>query len=323
MNYRLFLSVTLAFFCANHYTLGQSGWTQPDASQFAQQMTVTAVITYGGEEQPNVNDELAVFFNGELRGLGVPTDASTFGLQYDVYYSITVYGQREELDMSFRVYRSSDGRTFNSTTPLRYIPGGSAGDFSSPVEADVPTAALPVELVSFTGRRSGKVTRLDWTTTSEVDNEGFYIERSPTGEHFTTIGFIAGGDHLTGEDYSFTDISALGAEQYYRLRQRDFDGAETYSKVVRVSTSSASPQVYPNPASLGSQAFITLQGNLQEATMLIILDTQGREISRREVSAALGQRSWPLPTNLPAGRYWCHFPLRAGVAAIPFVVSGR
>ncbi|SFE85337.1 Por secretion system C-terminal sorting domain-containing protein [Thermoflexibacter ruber] len=95
---------------------------------------------------------------------------------------------------------------------------------------------LPIELSSFTGRLvEGQLARLEWTTAREQDNKGFFIERSIDGRNFTEIDFIQSkGNTVNGHRYSYLDRLPYRGTFYYRLRQVDLDGKETYSKIIPI-----------------------------------------------------------------------------------------
>ena len=69
---------------------------------------------------------------------------------------------------------------------------------------------------------------LSWKTASEINNSHFEIERSNNGKDFIKIGEIAGqGTSNSTKRYQFTDKNPGSAQQYYRLKQVDFDGKFT------------------------------------------------------------------------------------------------
>jgi hypothetical protein len=101
-------------------------------------------------------------------------------------------------------------------------------------------AALPVQLASFTGTVTGlNKVKLRWTTISEVNNYGFYVERRTGNEaRFTELAgsFVPGhGTTNAPHQYSYTDDNADPGEDYYRLRQTDLDGTIDYSDSIRVT----------------------------------------------------------------------------------------
>ncbi|MFY8035358.1 MAG: T9SS type A sorting domain-containing protein, partial [Flexibacteraceae bacterium] len=110
-------------------------------------------------------------------------------------------------------------------------------------------APLPVTLTSFTGKSTLFGNQLNWITSSEVNNQGFNVERSTDGRTFTKIGFVKGnGTTNIKQTYQFTDVNS--SEAYYRLQQVDFDGKSEYSATIKVGESSLTTQldIFPNPA---------------------------------------------------------------------------
>jgi hypothetical protein len=97
---------------------------------------------------------------------------------------------------------------------------------------------LPVELTSFSGRAiDGQTTKLEWKTVTEKDNRGFFVERSFDGYNFSEIGFVQGALNSNSErSYQFLDKLPARGKFYYRLRQMDENGKETYSKIIAVTT---------------------------------------------------------------------------------------
>jgi len=111
---------------------------------------------------------------------------------------------------------------------------------------------VPVELTSFTANVVDQVVVLNWTTATEVNNQGFEVQRSIDGLNFNNIGFVPGfGTTTEPKSYSHTDQSVTSGTYYYRLKQIDYDGSFTYSDVAEVEISLpiefALAQNYPNP----------------------------------------------------------------------------
>ena len=88
---------------------------------------------------------------------------------------------------------------------------------------------------------------------SESNNSYFTIERSKDGVSFTDLQQIAteapGGNSSVQLNYSAQDLNPYTGTSYYRLRQTDLNGNETYSNIVSVNFAGSSAiSVYPNPA---------------------------------------------------------------------------
>lgn len=141
---------------------------------------------------------------------------------------------------------------------------------------------FPVELVSFTGKASARGIALAWRTASEVNNSHFEVERSADGEAFEKINSVAGhGNSSATLDYSYTDASPLPGQNYYRLKQVDFDGQYAYSSVVAVaaaapSTTSLQIGLAPNPCFNGNCALIVKQPSQTGVTELQLKDLTGK-----------------------------------------------
>ncbi len=95
---------------------------------------------------------------------------------------------------------------------------------------------LPVELISFSGQKKDASVLLSWETSSELNNNYFSVERSDDDGEFSSIGIVDGnGTCSQPHFYSFTDDDPNTGENYYRLRQVDFNGREHISNIIAIS----------------------------------------------------------------------------------------
>lgn len=135
--------------------------------------------------------------------------------------------------------------------------------------------ALPVEWLSFGANAGAKKVDLAWETSEEPDNAGFHIERSPDGRTWSVLGEQA---PLAGNTYDYTDATPLTGENYYRVRQTDFDGAVTYSpvEVVTFTGKLIGLLVAPNPV---SDVFtVRIPARFGEGAQLELIDITGRAV---------------------------------------------
>ncbi len=114
------------------------------------------------------------------------------------------------------------------------------------------TQYVPVELVSFTAEPVINGIRLNWSTTSELNNSHFEIERSADKITFEKIASVNGyGTTTVQQTYSYIDKNVKEGIYYYRLKQVDFDGTSSYSLIIEVENAVPSSfvlaQNYPNP----------------------------------------------------------------------------
>ena len=65
---------------------------------------------------------------------------------------------------------------------------------------------VPVELTSFTAVSQNQHVTLNWSTATELNNNGFEVQRSVANSDFVTVGFIKGvGTTTEQKEYAFTD----------------------------------------------------------------------------------------------------------------------
>lgn len=96
-------------------------------------------------------------------------------------------------------------------------------------------AILPIELLTFDAVFNNDEVYLSWTTATETNNEYFEIERSDNMVTFYPIGKVLGaGNSNSATSYYFTDYNPVLGNNYYRLKQTDFDGKSSESDIVSV-----------------------------------------------------------------------------------------
>lgn len=110
-------------------------------------------------------------------------------------------------------------------------------------------SALPIELAEFDARFDNDRVFIYWNTISETNNDFFTVERSTDGENFVAIDRVDGTGYSESALHykSYDDNPNIGFN-YYRLKQTDFDGGFTYSKIKSVLIKSGKISLYPNPA---------------------------------------------------------------------------
>ena len=93
---------------------------------------------------------------------------------------------------------------------------------------------------------------LKWSTSTEVNNYGFNVERSTGNQNWENIGFVQGnGNSNSTKEYSFVDNNLKSGSYSYRLQQIDNDGSFKYSNNISLNinliANSEMGQNYPNP----------------------------------------------------------------------------
>ena len=171
-----------------------------------------------------------------------------------------------------------------SATPNTFSVGTSGevnGSNSYDFFAVGQTATLPVELLFFNGFVNNGDNVLKWRTGSEINSSHFVIERSSDGINFEPIGFQLGmGNYANVTDYTFTDASPLSGNNYYRIKQVDYDNQYEYFKKIVLNSNNGDAlirmNIYPNPSN--GELNINLNGNEEGNYTLSIFDQRGQEV---------------------------------------------
>ena len=145
----------------------------------------------------------------------------------------------------------------------------------------LPAGSLPVELTSFSANVNEGSVYLNWTTATELNNNGFEVQRAVNSE-FHSIGFVQGHGTTTNiQNYSFVDQNVVAGKYTYRLKQVDFNGTFAYSNVVEVEILSVKEfvleQNYPNPFNPGTTINFSLA--VDSKVSLKIFDVLGQEVA--------------------------------------------
>jgi hypothetical protein len=120
----------------------------------------------------------------------------------------------------------------------------------APIGADCQAVLLPIELLDFLLLGQENQVYLKWISALEINNQFYKVERSKDVIRWETIYEVKGQGNAAGYlSYEFTDKYPYPGISYYRLRQMDFDGSETFSKVKTVRISDSDIILYPNPVS--------------------------------------------------------------------------
>ncbi len=205
------------------------------------------------------------------------------------------------------------GGVANTTYYWYVVPknlGGAATGCTSSITSFTTGFPLPITLANFSGVREAGNNILNWSTANETNNKGFELERSANGEKFSSIASIASkaenGNSSSVLYYSYTDEKPLTGTNYYRLRQIDFNGKESYSNIVVLKSASIVKaeisRVYPNPVE--AQLNLVLNTPSSEKVQIRITDLVGKVISEKVLQTNQGDNNVQFNTsNLSRGTY--------------------
>ncbi len=183
---------------------------------------------------------------------------------------------------------------------------------------------LPVELTSFLATQSNGIVTLQWSTATELNNNGFEIQRKGIQSNWATIGFVKGNGTTTDpKDYSFAD-QLLGTGKYsYRLKQIDFNGTFAYSDEVEIDIIASEYKLYnnyPNPFNpttiiaynLPVDGFVTLKVYSAIGELVTELINENQSAGQHQLNFNAN--------NLPSGIYFAELKANDNVQRIKMML---
>ncbi|KXK40062.1 MAG: T9SS type A sorting domain-containing protein [Saprospiraceae bacterium] len=170
--------------------------------------------------------------------------------------------------------------------------GGTEG--STPHDYVESLSPLPVQLTTFMAEKfNANSSRLNWTTSSEINSDYFLIERSTDAKNWTALTKVpAAGNSYTERGYEYYDRNITlnrSADNifYYRLKMTDLDGKYQYSDVRGVNfgrqVAIDNISLYPNPAAHMINVDVSALDSDAGVIRLNVFDMSGQMVLSKEV----------------------------------------
>lgn len=231
------------------------------------------------------------FFTGYWLTTGSPTLNPGSGKQ--------PYGETSSLSNGIFV-----GGWYSKTTKFS-MTSGTSGVYVA-VQTALPVTWLDVKAEQKTDREIA----ISWSTSTEINNAFFEIEKTKDNRNYTTIGNVAGaGNKSSVSHYQFIDFEPSNEVVYYRIKQVDYDGKFDYSKIVTVKRDNKLDElgVYPNPAV--AQINIEFKRSLKTTGMYTVSNSFGQIVKQGDIASNLDGYSLKVD-DLGPGLYY--FDLNEG-----------
>lgn len=162
-------------------------------------------------------------------------------------------------------------------------------------------AILPVTLTNFNAAIRNKAVALTWSTATEINNEGFVIEKSVNGRDFSKIAFVASkavdGNSTAAINYQFEDGKLLDGKSYYRLRQVDRDGKAALSETrfVQNAISGFTVKVLTNPVK--ENIVLSMKSNSTKQVQVSLTNASGVVLYSRNQQITAGDHNISIPVQ--------------------------
>jgi hypothetical protein len=159
---------------------------------------------------------------------------------------------------------------------------------------------LPVSLVNFSAAlQANQEVLLKWATAMEKDNKEFIVQRSRDAVSFSDVKSLPGaGNSLSAREYVTSDEYPISGTSYYRLKQVDFNGTTSYSKVAPVKIKGYAGaglsilSAKPNPFQSQTEINFTLPAETK--VTLTVSDALGKVIDTERINAPAGLNTYLL-----------------------------
>ncbi len=187
---------------------------------------------------------------------------------------------------------------------------GSSNNRSDGSEAfDLPVCTpLPVQWTDLAATPEDNMIQLDWEVAQEIENLGFEVQRRSEDEQgFREIGFVSSqGPTTESRSYDYPDLEVEpGIRYFYRLRQVDADGQQSFSKTVSAilpGTAPVSLDIYPNPSP--GRTTLKIGGAITGPVRVSVFNMLGQEILNNTFEMdASGKANQIILDGAPAGSY--------------------
>ncbi|NIA32049.1 MAG: T9SS type A sorting domain-containing protein, partial [Actinobacteria bacterium] len=197
---------------------------------------------------------------------------------------------------------------YSNLTALDIDPKGNTSELAA-------DNALPVELSSFTASIEGASgVFIHWTTASESNNAGFYLQRRTAHGAFSDVKYFRGhGTTFVENEYEYHDKNLAPGFYFYRLKQIDDDGSVNYSAEISVdlqpSRSEFRLAVYPNPFNSATRIkFYLYQSNNVTVQIFDLLGRKLKTLWQGQLPAGWHEQKWQgvdqSDRELPSGIYF-------------------
>lgn len=203
-------------------------------------------------------------------------------------------GAENQSNLSFRWSYTASGASCNGSSDPNYR----LDDFT------ITATTLPIELSYFNaGLRDENKIELKWQTQSESNNSYFEIQHASKNDAFRNIGEVNGAGFSNETiNYSFHHDDAAYGTNYYRLKQVDFDGHYSFSKIISAAIKPKN-NIIIYPTLVSEKVNIAWNKKTAEPISIYLFSQHGKFIS--EYSAPCFSDKYTIDiSDFPSGLYF-------------------
>lgn len=240
---------------------------------------VNIYIDYNGDGVFNETNELVVVSQAALAGYFTSESAAYSWLGFTTATQVT-----KNKILRLRIVTDTTRPVGACHNPVN----GQVEDYGVVFREPNRDTALPVDLMSFTGRSLEAHNLLQWRTVNESGISMYRLMRSVDGKGFKEIGEIVSKN--TGKDqnlYALTDNELSGAVEgyYYKIQIEGQDGKVDFSRIVYIKNIHYRPGLVLENCQtfiVGNDISYDLISNTRRPVTVNLLDIQGKRVKTWE-----------------------------------------
>ena len=188
------------------------------------------------------------------RTYSLGTNAPNFSGEILINYLDQELNGLDESQLKFAVYNNTQWQYIATSTTNTADNIATAAQLDNIILGELALGlanVLPLRWGELTAKRQGLNVKIVWQTYDEQDIAHFIVERSRDGQNWEVAIQQIVARNLAGPNlYDQIDRPNDMQRRYYRVKQVDMDGKESYSAIAVLQGTSAqeSLSIYPNPA---------------------------------------------------------------------------
>jgi len=255
------------------------------------------------------------------------------GGQYDLILTATGYSgindytklhilKRPDANSEWALVGNHVQTTGSNSAPILERTGVTGFSDFVPAKA---VSQLPIELLSFTATCNQGVVDIKWSSSTEINNNYYTVERSNNLEQWETIAQVNGaGNSNTVRDYMTTDVTS-NSLTYYRLKQTDYNSHFKYFAPVSLNSCSMDEsfvKVLVNPIKDNLDLLVSV---LEDQQIDITFNNAiGEKLFSNNYMVIKGENRLSIDlSSLSPGIYFCNVKLNNGKIHIAKVVVAK
>jgi trimeric autotransporter adhesin len=188
------------------------------------------------------------------------------------------------------------------------------------VGADEFSVVFPVIWKHFSAYCNNNKTVLHWETAIEYGIAGYIVQGSENATNWFTIVFVKSASNPTGSSYDYQ----LNDSHYkwYRILQKDENGKELYTNILRANCANTAAAVSPNPAN--NDIVFSVKSGFNQKYKLDLINLSGQVLFSKTGTLQSGNNVLTIHSSVyAAGYYHLKLQLADGEATYYTVLISR